>query len=163
MKDQHSVKQQLESLLEPALDGMGYELVDLEYRREERGWVVRLFIDREAGVSLDDCVSVSREVGVLLEVEDPVPQAYTLEVSSPGMDRVLKRPRDFERFAGERIKLKTYEALDPDGRGHLRKTFAGELLGFRDERVQLRQLDSKGGEVAFGLEQIERAHLDPQF
>ena len=79
-------------MLEPALEGLGYELVDLEYRREERGWVVRLFVDSEAGVNLDDCVKVSREVGVLLEVEDPVPQAYNLEVSSPGMDRILKKP-----------------------------------------------------------------------
>ncbi len=161
--EQQSVKQRLEALLEPALEGMGFELVDLEYRREERSWVVRLFIDREGGVTLDDCVTVSREVGVLLEVEDPVPQAYNLEVSSPGMDRVLKRPRDFERFAGQQIKLKTVVALDPDERGHARKTFSGELLGFRDEQVLLRQLDSKGGDVAFRLDQIEHAHLDPQF
>jgi len=150
-------------LLEPALEGQGYELVDLEYRREERGWVVRLFIDSESGVNLDDCVRVSREIGVLLEVEDLIPQAYNLEVSSPGMDRVLKKPRDFERFAGQLVKLKTLDALDPDERGHNRKTFSGELLGYVDDQVKLLQQDAKGGEVAFTLDQIERAHLDPKF
>lgn len=160
---QKSIHEQLVELLEPALEGLGYELVDLEYRREERGWVVRLFVDSESGVNLDDCASVSREIGVLLEVEDLVPQAYNLEVSSPGMDRVLKKPRDFKRFAGQCIKLKTFDALDPDGRGHNRKTFSGELIGFVDDQVRLLQQDTKGGEVAFQLDQIERAHLDPQF
>jgi len=160
---QKSVQEQLLDLLEPALEGLGYELVDLEYRREERGWVVRLFVDSEAGVNLDDCVKVSREVGVLLEVEDPVPQAYNLEVSSPGMDRILKKPRDFERFVGQQVKLKTFESMDPDGRGHARKTFCGELLGFVDGQVKVMQQDAKGGEVMFSLEQIERANLDPQF
>lgn len=160
---QKSVQEQLLEFLEPALEGMGYELVDLEYRREERGWVVRLFVDRDNGVNLDDCVTVSREVGVLLEVEDPLPHAYTLEVSSPGMDRVLKKARDFERFAGQQIKLKTFESCDPDERGHSRKTFSGELLGYSNGRVRMLQLDNKGGEVAFTLEEIERAHLDPGF
>jgi len=160
---QKSIEQRLLEILEPVLEGIGFELVDLEYRREERSWVVRLFIDREGGVTLDDCASVSREIGVLLEVEDPVPHAYTLEVSSPGMDRILKKPRDFERFAGQQIKLKTRDSVDPDGRGHARKTFSGELLGWVDDQVKIRQLDSKGGEVAFPLAQIEWARLDPQF
>ncbi|PLX99870.1 MAG: ribosome maturation factor [Desulfuromonas sp.] len=158
-----SVQEQLEELLEPVLEGLGFELVDLEYRREERGWVVRLFVDRETGVNLDDCVQVSREVGVLLEVEDPVPHAYHLEVSSPGMDRVLKKPRDFERFVGQSVKVKTLESLDPDGRGHQRKTFAGELLGLFDGQVKILQQDSKGGEVTLPFAQIERANLDPKF
>ena len=81
-------------------------------------------------------------------------EVITLEVSSPGMDRVLKKPRDFERFAGQPVKLKTRESLDPDGRGHARKTFAGELLGWVDDQVRVRQLDGKGGEVAFPLDQI---------
>ena len=158
-----STQQKLIDILEPALASMSYELVDLEYRREERGWVVRLFIDRDGGISLDDCVTVSREVGVLLEVEDPVPHAYTLEVSSPGMDRVLKKPHDFWRFSGRQVVVKTHDLMDPDGRGHQRKTFRGELLGYIEEKVHVRQGDSKGGDVMFRLEEIDRAQLEPDF
>lgn len=160
---QLTTEQQLEQLLETALDPMGYELVDLEYRREERGWVVRVFIDSENGVNLDDCVTVSRELGVLLEVEDPVPHAYNLEVSSPGMDRVLKKEKDFKRFCGQRIKVKTLQAIDPDGQGHNRKTFVGQLKAFEDGCVKLEHLDGKDGEIAIEWTEVERANLDPEF
>ena len=160
---QLSVQQQLEQLLEPALSSMGYELVDLEYRREERGWVVRLYIDSEQGVKLDDCVMVSREAGVLLEVEDPVPHAYNLEVSSPGMDRVLKKERDFIRFIGHRVKLRTVQALDPAGRGRGRKTFVGTLLGCADGKIRIRELPGDEAETVIELAALERANLDPEF
>jgi len=154
---------QLVQIIEPALEAMGYELVDLEYRREERGWVVRLFIDSENGVNLDDCAAVSRELGVLLEVEDPVPHAYNLEVSSPGMDRILKKEKDFLRFSGERIKLKTMEPMDPDNRGHLRKTFVGKLIGFDSGAVKLESSEGSGAEFSIELSMVERANLDPEF
>ncbi len=99
------------------------ELVDLEYTREGTDWFLRVFIDKEGGVMLDDCAEVSREVSALLEVEDIVKTAYRLEVSSPGLDRPLKKPADYQRFVGSLVKVKTYEQLDPDGRGNSRKTF----------------------------------------
>jgi ribosome maturation factor RimP len=106
---------------------------------------------------------VSREVSAILEVEDPVSAAYHLEVSSPGLDRPLKKAADYERFVGRLIKLKTYEKLDPDGRGHERKTFVGILCGFQDEVVSLEQNDKKGGVVSFPLAAIAKANLELEF
>lgn len=154
---------QIEQLVEPILDDLGMELVLPEYRQEGRAWVVRLFIDKPGGVTLDDCVAVSREVEAILEVEDVIRRAYRLEVSSPGLDRPLLKPRDFERFNGEHVKVKMRERIDPDQRGHLRKTFSGRLAGFDGERITILQLDKKGGEVILPLTDIEQANLDPQF
>ncbi len=158
-----SLVDELSQLIQPILDDLGFELVDLDCLREGSDLFLRLFVDKPGGVNLDDCASVSREVGALLEVEDTIKDAYRLEVSSPGMDRILKRPADFERFVGERVKVKTKVSIDPDGRGHARKTFTGELVGFKEGRVCIRQLDKKGGEVEIPLTDLLQARLDPQF
>jgi ribosome maturation factor RimP len=154
---------QLAALISPVLDDLGFELVDLEYKQEGRELFLRLFVDKTGGVNLDDCAAVSREVGALLEVENVISNAYRLEVSSPGMDRVLKRPEDFERFAGARVKVKSKDTIDPDGRGYNRKTFIGELVGYKDGRVLIRQLDKMGGEVEILLADLDQARLDPEF
>ena len=153
----------IEALTMPILSDLGMELVDLEFKREGRSWCLRLFIDKPGGITLDDCVEVSRDVSAILEVEDPIPSAYRLEVSSPGLDRPLKRPSDFERFAGHLVKLKARVLLDPDGRGHRRKTFVGELLGCDGTLVRLRQTDRRGGDIAIALTDIDTARLEPQF
>lgn len=150
-------------LLEPVLEDLGFECVDLEFKREPQGQVLRIFIDKPGGVTLDDCVSVSREVGSLLEVDDPIPGKYRLEVSSPGLDRPLKKPADFERFAGQKVKVKTRVKQDPDQRGQERKTFQGTLLGLDNGGVRIRQTDKRGGEVVLALEDISKAHLEPEF
>src|ERR1700742_3631001 len=98
-----TLRERLIVLIEPVLGRLGYELVELEYAAGRSSAVVRLFIDRPEGISIEDCEKVSREVAALLDVEDPIPTAYTLEVSSPGFDRVLRTPAHFERFVGERI------------------------------------------------------------
>ncbi|BCR04824.1 ribosome maturation factor RimP [Desulfuromonas versatilis] len=157
---QESTHDKVRSLLVALLDDLGFELVDLEYKREGRDWVLRLFMDKEGGVTLDDCVDVSREVGALLDVEDLIETAYRLEVSSPGLDRPLKKPQDYERFAGRLVKVKTYEKLDPDQRGHERKTFTGKLLGLEGTLVRIEQLDKKGGVVELPLEAIAKANLE---
>ena len=153
----------IEALILPILSGFGMELVDLEYKREGRSSALRLFIDKPGGVTLDDCAVVSREVSAILEVEDPIESAYRLEVSSPGIDRPLKKPADYARFAGQLVKIKTRTLLDPDERGHRRKTFLGELLGLEDGVVRLRQTDRRGGEVAIAFEEIDKANLEPVF
>ncbi len=160
---QQATHDKLLALAESTLAPMGFELVDLEYRTEGRDWILRLFIDREGGVTLDDCADVSREFGALLEVEDILHHAYRLEVSSPGLDRPLKKAADFERFRGHLVKVKTLESVDPDQRGHTRKTFLGELLGFENGVVSLRQTDKKGGVVAIPIEGIAKANLEPEF
>jgi len=160
---QGNIVEQVQDLITPIVDSMALELVDLEFKREGRDWFLRIFIDKVGGVTLDDCADLSREVDTVLEVADFIHVAYRLEVSSPGLDRPLKKPADFERFKGERVKLKTYEKLDPDQRGYDRKTFVGQLQGFKDDRVQLLQLDKKGGLIELALTDIALAHLDPEF
>ena len=142
---------------------MSMELVDLEYKHEGRDWFLRIFIDKEGGVTLDDCADVSREVGAVLEVEELIRTAYRLEVSSPGIDRPLKKVKDFERFSGSLVKVKTYESLDPDQRGHARKTFVGTLLGIENGMVRIEQTDKKGGVVEFPLEGIAKANIEYEF
>ena len=164
MTEMHqSLMEELIELVGPILDDLGFELVDLEYAREGQDLFLRVFVDKPGGVNLDDCASVSREIGALLEVENVIADAYRLEVSSPGIDRPLKRPADFERFTGERIKVKTKDPVDPDGRGHARKTFSGEIVGIKEGRVCIRQLDKKGGEVEIALAELVQARLDPVF
>ena len=158
-----SLLDELIELVNPILDDLGFELVDLDYSREGQDLFLRVFVDKTGGVNLDDCASVSREIGALLEVENVIADAYRLEVSSPGIDRPLKRPADFERFTGERIKVKTKDSVDPDDRGHARKTFSGELVGIKEGRICIRQLDKKGGEVEIALADLVQARLDPVF
>lgn len=160
---QGTVIDRVNALLQPILVEMGLELTDLEYVREGRDSTLRVFIDKEGGVTLDDCAALSRELGTVLEVEDVIQAAYRLEVSSPGLDRPLKTQKDYERFVGSLVKIKTYEKLDPDQRGHERKTFVGKLLGFENGLVSLEQNDKKGGVVVLPLAAIAKSNLEPEF
>ena len=153
--------EQIEALVQPLLDDLGYELVDLEYRRERGGWTLRFYLDKEGGITLDDCAAASREVSTLLDVEDLIPNAYNLEVSSPGIERPLKKQKDFERFSGQRVTIKTRAALAVEGLERPRKTFAGILEGWRDAQVRVRLDDPPGESVGIPVEQIDRAHLQP--
>lgn len=155
--------EQLSAIISPILDSMAIELVDLEYKHEGREWFLRIFIDKQGGVTLDDCEKVSREVGVVLEVEDLIHTAYRLEVSSPGIDRPLNKIADYERFTGRLIKVKTLERVDPDQRGYTRKTFIGTLLGIENGRIRMQQTDKKGGIVEFALDEIAKANLEFEF
>src|SRR4030043_1474870 len=94
-------------IIDPILLDEGMECVDVDYRREARGWVLRLYIDKEGGVTLDDCTRVSHEVGRSLDVEDVILNPYTLEVSSPGLNRPLKDEKDFIKYCNRLIKVKT--------------------------------------------------------
>src|SRR5258705_3689048 len=128
---EREVSAAIEKLIEPVLARLGYELVLLQYQRDRGGHVLRLFVDKVdgSGVTLDGCAEVSREVGTLLEVEDPLADRYHLEVSSPGLNRPLVKEKDFVKYAGQKVKAVTHEAIDG------RKTFAGTLLGMDDGKV----------------------------
>jgi ribosome maturation factor RimP len=160
---QHSVKDRVRALILPLLEQKGRELVDLEFRREGRDWLLRLFIDQPGGITLEDCVEVSREVGVILEVEDPIKSGYRLEVSSPGIERPLTRLSDFERFAGRLAKLRSRIPMDPDGRGKGRKTFVGTLRGVRDDRVVMELDDKTGMRLEIPFADLEKANLEIDF
>ena len=154
---------QIEPLVVPILDDLGFELVDIQIAQEGHLSALRIFIDKVGGITLDDCVAVSREVSAILEIEDPIKSAYRLEVSSPGLDRPLKKPADFERFAGQKIKIKTLGLVDPDQRGHTRKTFVGTLLGLEEDRVRLELSDKRGGIASIQLSEIDKANLEEDF
>ncbi len=113
------------------LEFAGMEMVHLEMKREGGGWFLRLYIDKEGGVTLDDCARISRQLSAQLDVEDPIPQRYTLEVSSPGLDRPLFTDRDYARFAGRRVRLSTLAPVDGS------RNFAGRLVGLVDGAVRL--------------------------
>jgi ribosome maturation factor RimP len=145
--------------VEPLCDELGYELVDLEYRRESHGWVLRVFLDKEGGITLDDCAVASRQISSLLDVEDLITTSYSLEVSSPGLERPLKKAADFERFAGSQVKIKTIDPVDPEGTGKRQKTFAGELLGIDNGDVVIQLQNRTTTRVHIALQNIDTARL----
>lgn len=142
---------EVREVIEPILESQGFELVDLEYQRESQGWVLRIYLDREGGVSLDDCARVSHEVGAILEVKDLIPRAYILEVSSPGLTRPLKKPEDFNKFRNQMVKIKLYEPLEG------RRNFKGTLLGLEGDRVRV-EVEQRVCE--FPLRGIAKANLE---
>lgn len=144
----------------PILEALGLELVDIEFKRSGREAVLRLFIDKEGGVTLDDCADVSRELSLVLDVEDFIPGHYSLEVSSPGLDRPLKTPADYERFAGRLVKIRTYEPFCDDD-GNKRKTFLGTLVGLSDGVVRMKL--TEGQTAAIPMERIAKANLEFEF
>jgi ribosome maturation factor RimP len=146
------LRDKLIALTEPLLGQLGYELVDLEYAPGRTHAVVRVFIDRPEGVGLEDCERVSHELSALLDVEDPVPMAYTLEVSSPGLDRVLRTPAHFQRFVGERIWLELRIAREG------RRRYTGRLEALNDEGIEL---NVDGAMVRVLFADISRARLAP--
>ena len=154
---------QIETLVLPILDDLGYELVDLQLQQDGKQLALRILVDKSAGITLDDCVEVSREVSAILEVEDPIRSAYRLEVSSPGLDRPLKKGTDFERFVGKKARLKSKHLIDPYQRGTTRKTFVGTLLGFEDGNVRLELTDKQGGVIAIPLADLDKANLEEEF
>jgi ribosome maturation factor RimP len=128
----------------------GLELVDLEYRREGRRWALRLFIDKEGGVTVEDCASVSRELGDILDAKDAVPEAYVLEVSSPGLNRRVRKKEDFSRFAGRKVEVRL--TAPQDGR----RKIVGNILGVEGEAVVVAAPEST---YSIALEHIARATL----
>ena len=147
---EQSVRTLVREFADPLLAEMGLELVEVEFRREGHGWVLRLFIDREGGVTLDDCAAVSREVDHYLDVEDPIDHRYHLEVSSPGLERPVRWERDFRRFTGQRARVKMMAKVDGQ------RVFTGELAGVEDGCVLVRT-DRKT--VRLPLDGVLRARL----
>jgi ribosome maturation factor RimP len=140
-------------VIEPVVEHAGYELVHLELLGNRRNAVLRVYIDKPGGVTVDDCASVSHWVSVVLDVEDPIPHSYTLEVSSPGVERGLYKRSDYRRFAGQPVKIEMWEPRDG------RRRFTGELLGLGDDDlVTVRERELKK-DVAVPYDQIKKAHL----
>ena len=117
--------------MEPVIQAQGLELVDVEYKREGRNWVLRIYIDKTGGVDVVDCKRVSRMVEDMIEVDDLIRTHYVLEVSSPGLDRPLKKEKDFRRYLGKKVQITTYAPVGD------RRNFKGILTDFQDGTVHL--------------------------
>lgn len=152
-------------LAEPYVRDAGFDLIEVQYGREPSGWVVRLFIDAPADagagsmpvvakVGLDDCERVSRDVSAALDVADLVPHAYQLEVSSPGLDRPLRRERDFARFVGESARIRLIDGVEG------RRNFLGTLRAAKDGRVEI-ACDGRSYEIP--IDDIQKANLVPDW
>lgn len=146
------LRDELSELLAPVVAGLGYELWELEFLPRAGGGLLRLYIDATDGISLDDCERVSRAVSATLDTADPIPGAYTLEVSSPGLDRVLRTQAHFERFAGERVRLEMMQPIDG------RKRFAGRLKQVTSGEITL---ELGNGAVRLPIDDIHKARLAP--
>ena len=144
------VTQSVTELIEPGLLADGLELVDVEFKKEGKNWVLRIYIDREGGVTLADCQKVSRLAGDLIEVEEVIEPVYTLEVSSPGLNRVLKKEKDFLKYSGKKIYVQCHAPMDG------RKKFTGILTGFIDQSIHL---EVDGQHYTIPLNLVAKANL----
>jgi ribosome maturation factor RimP len=158
---QEPIAEQARRALEPVLARDGFELVEVEWLRLAGRWTLRVFIDKPGGVSIDDCQGASRTIEPLLDVEDFIEPAYDLEVSSPGLDRPLRKPQDFDRYAGQRAHVKSFAPVPDTAPGQPpRKHWTGLLRGFRDGAVEL---DVDGVLHRIPLDRIAKAHLEYDF
>lgn len=140
----------LQQLIEPGVTALGYELVGVEYTTQGRGSVLRVYIDSEQGISAEDCQRVSHQVSGVLDVEDPIRGAYTLEISSPGLDRPLFTAGHFLHFTGSRAKIRLRQPLEG------RRNFSGILRGVQGEQVLI---EDEGVEFSLPLANIDKARL----
>lgn len=145
------IVERVRAIIDPILFQEALELVDIEYRREPKGWVLRLYLDKEGGITLDDCARVSHEVGRNLDIEDFIQAPYLLEVSSPGLTRSLKTEKDFIKHLYRHIKVKTFNPVEN------RRNFRGKLIGFSENKIII---ESEGGIFEIPLENVAKANLE---
>ena len=146
-------------LFEPVVNGMGFDLVEIEHFPNPKHGVLRLFIDKPAGsesegVVIEDCSAVSRQISALIDVEDPIRGQFNLEVSSPGLDRPLRRLQDFQRFTGSLVKLKTVMPLEGQ------RNFKGRLLEANEDVVVI---ETDAEEISLPMSSIEKARIVPEY
>jgi ribosome maturation factor RimP len=148
----------IRSVVTGAIEAAGYELVEIEWKREAGGWVVRLFVDRpEGGMSLDDCQRVSHQISPVLDVADVIPQAYSLEVSSPGLNRPLRTVDHFRRFRGEKAKVRLIAGVDG------RRNFSGTIVGVPDDAPSRVVMEVDGKEYTLPIDDLDCANLVYEF
>lgn len=154
MAETSFIIEEVRELLDPILEEMGFELVDVEYLTERGRWVLRVYLDKEGGITLDDCAEVSRELGALIDVKDFIPHQYVLEVSSPGLNRPLRKEKDFAGAVGKKIKVKTVVPING------RQNFTGYLQDFQEGKLYL-EIDE--GLVPISTHDVKRANLVYEF
>jgi ribosome maturation factor RimP len=149
------IEQVVEELTLPIIEKHNFELVDVEYVKEGGDYFLRVYIDKEGGITLDDCHSVSTDLSTLLDEKDPIKDNYYLEVSSPGLDRPLKKAKDFERYIGRDVEVKLYKPIEGQ------KQFEGELLGLFDEDII--KIIYNGSEMSFNKKEVAIIRLAIKF
>ena len=149
------LEERVKGLIWPVIKAVGMDIESIKLAKMGRKYLLRVFIERESGVTLDDCESVSREIGAVLDVDDLIPYSYVLEVSSPGLDRPLKNPTDFKRFAGRTARIVTSMPIENQ------TFFIGEIVEVGD--VEVVMLLPKGRKVTIPYEDISRARLEVKF
>ncbi|MFO1445945.1 ribosome maturation factor RimP [Bacillus sp. Bva_UNVM-123] len=148
------VTETVEKLVTPILEELNLELVDIEYVKEGRDWFLRVFIDKENGVDIEDCGLVSEQLSVKLDEIDPIPYNYFLEVSSPGAERPLKNDKDFQKAVGKNVFIKTYEPIDGE------KTFEGILTSFDSKTVTVEiKIKTRKKSIEIPYEKVANARL----
>lgn len=148
------IPEKLQTIVENVVMSMGFELVGIEYMQQNSTGLLRVYIDKDQGIVLDDCQAVSHQLSGVLDVEDPIAGNYNLEISSPGLDRPLFKASDYQRFAGNTVKVKLARAQDG------RKNYKGILQGIENDEVIL---DMDGHEIRLSLANIEQSRLVPEF
>ncbi|MDG6773090.1 ribosome maturation factor RimP [Thiomicrorhabdus sp. ZW0627] len=144
------LEKKLEELLKPTIETMGFELWAVEYMPAGRHSTLRVFVDKESGITVDDCADISRQLSAVLDVEDPITNAYMLEVSSPGLDRPLIKPEHFKRYEGKQVRLRTVSSVLG------RKKFTGPMTRVTDEGIEV-EVDGELFEIPFDM--IDKANL----
>ena len=151
MAKENNTEKKITELLLPIVGERGFELADVEFVKEGPNWYLRVYIDKEGGITIDDCEMVSRTLEKKMDEADPIQQAYILEVSSPGIDRPLKKPEDFVKYAGEIVDIKLYKPLEGS------KEFQGELKGMENKIITI--LNEKGQELQFAQKDVASIRL----
>lgn len=144
----------LNELMQPLVEELGYEFVGIEYNSNPKNAVLRIYIDQEDGIAIEDCEVVSRETAALLDVKDPIRNQYNLEVSSPGLDRPLFRIEHYQEFTGYVVKITTFAPVDG------RRKFSGPILGAQEQVVTI---DQDGSEVTLEIDNVVKARLVPDY
>lgn len=150
-----SIETTIEEMVAKITDPRGFEIVDVEYVKEAGEYYLRIFLDKEGGISLNDCEAVSRELSEVLDVKDPIKDNYFLEVSSPGLDRPLKKDKDFVRYQGRDVEIKLYKPMNGS------KQFEGELVGLTEENNIKVIIDEN--EVEFSKKEVALVRLAIKF
>jgi ribosome maturation factor RimP len=148
------ITKQVSDLIEPILDELGYELVDVEYLTDFGRWVLRIYIDKDGGINVDDCARVSGELGDLIDIKNIIENEYVLEVSSPGLNRPLKKEADFIRVIGKKVKVKT--GIPVNGQ----RNFMGCLKDFKEHTLFI---ESEGELINLAWADMEKANLVYEF
>lgn len=141
---------ELETFVQDIIEPEGYELTDLEYRKESGRWILRIFADKPGGIMLDDCQVISNKISFLIDAENRIPGAYNIEVSSPGLNRRLKKRKDFERFLNSKVSVKTFDEIENQ------RNFTGNLVSADEEKITVEDVTSGIKEIPYKAIAIAR-------